>query len=158
MSSNSSLCSSNISKLLISLLITSILSKVVITWSRLTVIKFCLVLPGSRQCYKLFMNYALRLHVKSFIPTWWDPSFVLSESCFAGTKFSHVIVSARLRGMKKLINTSVLKISTGVHFNRSKILLLCFYNLNDFNLWKKNLAYVFVEFHHFTEATTGGVL
>ena len=26
--------------------------------------KLCTVLPGSRQCYKLFINYVLQLHVK----------------------------------------------------------------------------------------------
>ena len=41
----------------------------------------------SWQCYKLFINYILRLHVKSFIPARW-------ESSFTGTKFSHLIVSA----------------------------------------------------------------
>ena len=34
----------------------------------------------SRQCYKLFISYILRLHVKSFIPARWDPCFVLPES------------------------------------------------------------------------------
>ena len=97
-------------------------SKVVITWSRLARMKFCLVLPGSRQCYKLFINYILQLHVKSFIPARQDPSFVLPAFHFAGTKFYHVIATARLNGMKKLINTSVWKYP----FNRSKIFLLCF--------------------------------
>ena len=97
-------------------------SKVVITWSRLAGMKFCLVLPGSRQCYKLFINYILRLHVKSYIPARQDPSFVLPGFHFTGTKFYHVIATARLNGMKKLINTSVWKYP----FNRSKIFLLCF--------------------------------
>ena len=81
--------------------------------------KFCPVLPGSRQCYKLFINYILRLHVKCFILARRDPSIVLPGSRFAGTKFSHVIASARLSGMK---------ISIEVHFNRSKIFLLRFYD------------------------------
>ena len=97
-------------------------SKVVITWSRLAGMKFCLVLPGSRQCYKLFINYILQLRVKSFIPARKDPSFVLPGFHFAGTKFYHVIATAHLNGMKKLINTSVWKYP----FNRSKIFLLCF--------------------------------
>ena len=58
---------------------------------------------GSRQCYKLFINFILRLHVKRFIPARRDPSFVQPGSRFAGTKFSHVIASARLDGVKKLI-------------------------------------------------------
>ena len=65
--------------------------------------RFCPVLPGSWQCYKLFINYILRLHVKRFIPARRDPSFVQPGSRFAGTKFSHVIASARLGGIKKLI-------------------------------------------------------
>ena len=77
--------------------------KVVITWSRLAGMKFCSALPGSRQCYKLVINYILRLHVKRFIPARRYPSFVQPGSRFAGTKFSHVIASARLGGIKKLI-------------------------------------------------------
>ena len=65
--------------------------------------KFCPALSGSQQCYKLFINYILRLHVKRFIPARRDPSFVQPGSRFAGTKFSHVIASARLGGIKKLI-------------------------------------------------------
>ena len=43
------------------------LSEVVITWSRLARMKLCPVFLGSRQCcYKLFRNYILRLHVKSY--------------------------------------------------------------------------------------------
>ena len=58
--------------------------------------KFCPVLRGSWQCYK-FLNYILRLHVKSFILPSQDPSFVLTRSCFAEMKFSHVIASAHLK-------------------------------------------------------------
>ena len=75
-------------------------TKVVITWSRLAGMKFCPVLPRSWQCYKLFINYILRLHVKSGIPPWPD----LPRSRFAGTKFSHVIASAHLSGMKQWVN------------------------------------------------------
>ena len=49
--------------------------------------KFCSVLHGSRQCYKFFRNFVLRLHVKSFIPARRNPFFVLPESRFAGTEF-----------------------------------------------------------------------
>ena len=66
-------------------------------------VKFCPALPGSRQCYKFFINYIFRLHVKRFIPARRDPSFVQPGSRFAGTKFSHVIASTRLGGIKKLI-------------------------------------------------------
>ena len=86
-----------------------LIPKVVIAWSRLAGIKFCLVLPGSRQCLKLFINYILWLHVKSFIPARREPSFALPQSCFAGTKFSRVIASTCLSGIKKLMNTSVWK-------------------------------------------------
>ena len=68
--------------------------------------KFSPVLPGSRQCYKLFINYILRLHVKSFILASRDASFALPGFRFAETKRSFVITSARLSGMKMLINTS----------------------------------------------------
>ena len=78
-----------------------------IAWSRSVGMKYCPTLPGSRQCYKLFINHILRLYVKSFIPARWDPFFVLPGSFFAGTKFYHVISSAYLRGTKKLINTYV---------------------------------------------------
>ena len=64
--------------------------------------KFCRALLGSRQCYKLFTNYTLRLHVKHFIQARRYPSFVQLESRFAGMKFSHVIPSACLGGIKKL--------------------------------------------------------
>ena len=47
--------------------------------------------------------------VKTFIPARRDPSFILPGSRFVGTKFPHVIASARLSEMKKLINTSVWK-------------------------------------------------
>ena len=77
-----------------------------ITWSQLARMKFCPVLPGSQQCYKLFINYILRLHVKSFILASRDPSFALPGFRFAETKCSFVITSARLSGMKMLINTS----------------------------------------------------
>ena len=79
-----------------------------VIWSRLAGMRFCPALPGSRQRYKLFINYILRLHVKRFIPARRDPSFVQPGSCLTGTKFSHVIASARLGRIKKLIK----KIST----------------------------------------------
>ena len=41
--------------------------------------------------------------LKRFLPARRDPSFVQPGSRFAGTKFSHVIASARLGGIKKLI-------------------------------------------------------
>ena len=63
----------------------------------------------SWQCHKLFIKYSLQLHAKNFILPRWDPSFALSGFCFAGMKFSHVITSACLSRMKKLINTPVWK-------------------------------------------------
>ena len=125
-----------------------------IAWSRLAGMKFCLVLPGSRQCLKLFINYILWLHVKSFIPARREPSFVLPQSCFAGTKFSRVIASTCLSGIKKLMNTSVWKKIIEVHLKRftrerlasqlakvsSKIFLLYFYDECDVNLWEKKLT------------------
>ena len=78
-------------------------AKLTIKWSQLAGMKFCLALPGSRQCYKLFINYILRLHVKRFIPARRNLSFIQPGSHFAGTKFFHVIASARLGGIKKLI-------------------------------------------------------
>ena len=61
--------------------------KGVITWSRFAGMKFCPTLPGSRQYSKLFINFILWLHGKSFIPARRDPAFVLPGSHFAGTKF-----------------------------------------------------------------------
>ena len=58
---------------------------------------------GILAVYKLFINYILQLHVKRFIPAGRDPSFVQPGSRFSGTKFSHVIASAGLGGIKKLI-------------------------------------------------------
>ena len=93
-------------KTLISLKIYVVLYQyyVVSTWSQLAGMKLCPALPGSRQCYKLFVNYILRLHVKRFIPVRRDHSFVQPVSRFAGKKFSHVIASAHLGGIKKLID------------------------------------------------------
>ena len=65
--------------------------------------KICPALPGSRQCYKVFINYILRLHVKRFILARRDLSFIQPGSRFAETKFSQVIASARLGRIKKLI-------------------------------------------------------
>ena len=62
--------------------------------------KFCLVLPGYWQCYDLFANYSLRLHMKSFIPTKRDLSLGLPGSCFVGTKLSDVFVTAYMWDQK----------------------------------------------------------
>ena len=51
--------------------------KGVITWSRFAGMKFCPALPGSRQYSKLFINFILWLHGKSFILARRDPAFVL---------------------------------------------------------------------------------
>ena len=53
------------------------LPKGVITWSRFAGMKFCPALPGFRQYSKLFINFILWLHGKSFIPARWDLAFVL---------------------------------------------------------------------------------
>ena len=97
-------------------------SKVVITWSRLAGMKFSPTLPGSWQCCKLFINYILWLHIKCFIPARQDPSFVQPGylcqdkifpcNCFSPPRWD------------KKVNW---KISLEVHFNRSKIFILCFY-------------------------------
>ena len=76
-------------------------SWVVITWSRLAGMEFCPVLPVSRLLQDLEKWY-LAITCKRFHPGKVDPSFVLSGSRFAVTKFSYVIASARLSGMKKL--------------------------------------------------------
>ena len=44
-----------------------IYSKVVITWSRLIEMKIYPILLGCWQCYKFFINFILRLHLKSFL-------------------------------------------------------------------------------------------
>ena len=64
-------------------------------------------LPGSRQYCKLFINFFLRLHEKSFIPARRDPSLVLPGSCFTGTKFSHVIILFHPIGMEKQFKACV---------------------------------------------------
>ena len=48
------------------------------------------------------------------------------------------------------------KISIEVHFNRSSIFLLCFYDSYDVNLWEKKSINIFVDFHHYAES--GSVL
>ena len=63
--------------------------------------KLCPILSGSRQCYKLLINYVLLLHVKSFIPVRRYPFIVLPGSPFDRMKSSHVIPSARLSGIKR---------------------------------------------------------
>ena len=67
-------------------------TKVVVTWSRLAVMKFCPALPGSQQSYKLF-----------FIPARQDFSFVQPGSHLGTMKFFHATASACLSRIKKLI-------------------------------------------------------
>ena len=87
------------------------------TWSRFARIKFCPVLPGSRQCYKLFINYFLRLHVKSFIPTRQDPSsFVLPRD----RRYSYYIFKTHM--------TSICK----KQFNKCLYIISLFYESLDF--------------------------
>ena len=82
----------------------------------------------------------MRLHGKSLIPPRRDPAFVLPGSRFAGTKFSHVIASARLSGMKKLTHQfENISLKISIHFNRAEIFLLCFYDAYDVNLWGKKV-------------------
>ena len=57
-------------------------------------ILFCFV--GISGVLKTLPKSYLRLHVKNFIPAKQDPSIVELGSCFAETKFSHVIASTRL--------------------------------------------------------------
>ena len=59
--------------------------------------------PGWNSKLFFFIYYILRLQLKRFILARRDPSFALPGSCFAGTKFSHVIASGHLSEMKKLI-------------------------------------------------------
>ena len=63
----------------------------VITWSQVAGLQYCLVLLGSQQYYKLFINYTQHLHVKSFLLAWWDLSFVVLGFRFPGMKFFHVM-------------------------------------------------------------------
>ena len=73
----------------------------VITWSRLGGIKFYSFLSEFWQCYKLFINYILRLHVQSLNLVSRNLSFLLLRSRFVRTKFSHVIASVCRSGLKK---------------------------------------------------------
>ena len=49
--------------------------------------KFCPTLPGSRQCYKLFITYILRLHVKHFIPARRVPLLYSRDPTLPGRNF-----------------------------------------------------------------------
>ena len=60
---------------------------VVITGSQLIGMKFSPVLPGFRQWYKLFINYILRLHVKSFIKARRDPFLYCLDPALPGRNF-----------------------------------------------------------------------
>ena len=115
--------------------------------------KFCLALPGSRQYYKLFLNYILRFHVKHFIPARRGPSFVQPGFRFAGTtKFSHVIASVHLGRIKKLIKKYSWK---SISIDRRYF--YCVFTTHMTSICeKKKLTNIFVGFHHF--AATGGVL
>ena len=62
---------------------------------------------GILAVLETLQKFHLLITCKKFHPARRVPSLVLVGSRFAETKFSHVIVSARLSGMKKLINTSV---------------------------------------------------
>ena len=115
--------------------------------------KFCPALPGSRQYYKLFINYILRLRVKRFITARWDPSFAQRGSRFAGTKFSHVIASIRLGGIKKLIQKYPQK-----YISIARKYLYCVFTIRRRQSVRKKPTKIFVELHHFTEAATGSVL
>ena len=66
-------------------------------------------------------------------------------SRFAGTKFSHVIASARQN-----IHRSTFQLSEDIS--------IVFLRRYDVNLWEKKLRNIFVQFHYFTEAPTGWVL
>ena len=86
--------------------ITNLVCKVVIIRSRLARMKFCLVLPGSRQCCKFFTNFILQLHVESFIP-----AFVMPRSLFCNAEipscWDEIFQCNGFNKMKKLIKTSV---------------------------------------------------
>ena len=63
--------------------------------------------PEIPTVLQLLHKLYLVITLKSFIAARRNPSIALLVYRFAGTKFSHVIASAHLSGMKKLINTSV---------------------------------------------------
>ena len=125
-------------------------SERVITWSRFAGMKFCPALPRSRQYSKLFINFILWLHGKSFIPARRDPAFVPPGSRFAGTKFSHVIVSARLSATKNLISIEYISIDRR-YFYRVFTKYMT-------SICEKKIIKCLIEFHYFTEAATEGVL
>ena len=72
------------------------------------------------------------------IPGRRDPSFAQAWPRFTGMRFSHIIASARTRRNKKVNE----KISIEVHFNRSKIFLLCFYD--PYDLWEVKLTNILI--------------
>ena len=63
------------------------ISKVAITLTKFAGMKFCFILPGCRQCYKLFINYIVRLHVKCFILTRRDPLLYCRDEIFPCNHF-----------------------------------------------------------------------
>ena len=77
----------------------------VIIWSRFSAMKICFALPGSWQYCKLFLNFIMWLHGKSFIPARWDPAVVLPGSRFSGTKVSHTIIRSRSSAMKNMVKS-----------------------------------------------------
>ena len=128
-------------------------NKRVITWSRFAGMKFCPALPQSLQYSKLFINFIMWLHEKSFIPARRDPAFVLLGSRFAGTTFSHVIIPSRPSGMKNQLKACVWR-----YFCCVFRYFYCVF----FFMWRqsvrKMLTNDFVVFHHFTEAATEDAL
>ena len=79
------------------------------------------------------------LFCRAGIPLYWDKIFPCN--CFSPPR------------RNKKVNS---KISIEVHFKKSKIFRLSFYDSYDVNLWEKKSTNIFVEFHHFTKAATGG--
>ena len=73
---------------------------------------FCCPGWNSILFYSILHKLYLTITCKKFHPD-------KAGSRFAGTKFSHAIASARLSGIKKLINTSVWKNSFPTHITRS---------------------------------------
>ena len=120
-------------------------TEAVITWSRLTWMKFCPVTPGFRQCYKLFIKYILRLHVKSF-PARWDPSIVLCrEEIFPCNSFSPPKPDE--------------KINQKMSISIDRRYFHCVFTTYMTSICEKKMwTNVFVEFHHFAEVATEGVL
>ena len=104
----------------------------VIAWSRLVEMKFCLVLLGSQQCYKLFINFILRLSRQGGIPLLycWDAALPWSTGKYISIDWRYFYCI-----LQRIWHQSIRKKLTNVFIKFHHFM----------NLW------VFVHWHAFNE-------